>query len=540
MTLRRRPPRALRRGRLAWLASFALGVLATLAFERAAFADRRSETAAKDALKRADDDYLQSDFAKALRRLQTAERVCGEASCTAATHAALLRDIGTMQFRLGQPDAATSSFKRARKLDAAIALNPDYDAKDLRDAFEAATAAAPPPVAGGDFTHRPAAAESASTPLPVYVEIEANDALASVVVKYKNDSMRSFRRAVLKRVGSGWGGYVPCADVVSGSVHYYIQGFDKDGELVASSGDPNHTFTVPIRDSIGGDPPSLPGVAPLRKCGEQDVQELNLDEGERCQEDRQCKSGACSSGHCKAVQPFEQEEGAGPGGARPLARFWLGVAGSLDLGVPSASNDVCAQTLGVSTSGFWCTTPEGADFPAQGAQSNALVPGHSGTPSSELSPGGVHITATLDYAATANLMLGVRFGYVANAYPGQAAAAAGKTLATALHAELRGTWVFGDEPLARSGLAPYAFVAAGVARSDLPATVMVQQQGIAGERAVRAWQVAGPGFAAVGGGARYAFSPRVAFATGVGIDTAFGPGGSAVTVAPEMHVQYGF
>jgi hypothetical protein len=517
-----------------------LVVMSVLAFEGSALADRRSENGAKDALKRADDDYLQSDFAKALRRLQTAERVCGEASCTAGTHAALLRDIGTMQFRLGQPDAAATSFKRAKKLDPAIALNPDYDAKDLREAFEAATAAAPPPVAGGDFTHRPAAAESVSTPLPVYVEIASNDALANVVVKYRNDSMRSFRRAVLKRVGTGWGGYVPCADVVAGNVRYYIQGFDKDGELVASSGDPNHTFVVPIKESIAGDPPSLPGVAAPPKCGEQDVQELNLDEGERCQEDRQCKSGTCSSGRCKAVQPFEQEEAAAAGGERPLARFWIGVAGSLDLGFPSASNDVCAQSGGVSTSGFWCTTPDGADFPAQGAQANPLVPGHAGTPTSELTPGGVHITATIDYAATANFMLGLRFGYVANAYPGQAASAAGKTLSTALHAEARGTWVFGDEPLARSGLAPYVFVAAGVARFDMPTTVMVQQQGIAGERAVRAWYVAGPAFAALGGGARYAFSPRVAFATGLGIDAAFGPGASGVTVAPEMHVQYGF
>ncbi|GAC1558976.1 MAG: hypothetical protein NVS3B10_17950 [Polyangiales bacterium] len=530
---------AARRVRFVRLVSLALVLvlLSTVAIEGVALADRRSETAAKDALKRADDDYLQTDFAKGLRRLQTAERLCGEASCTAATHAALLRDIGTMQFRLGQLDAATSSFRRAKKLDPAIALNPDYDAKDLREAFEAATAAAPPPVPGGDFTHRPAAAEAAETPLPVYVEIEASDALASVVVKYRNDSMRSFRRAVLKRVGKGWGGYVPCADVVPGNVRYYIQGFDKDGELVASSGDPNHTIVVPIKQSVS-ELPSLPGVAPLAKCGEQDVQELNLDEGERCQEDRQCKSGACSSGRCKAVQPFEQEESAG--GERRLARFWIGVAGSLDLGFPSAKSDVCAQSGGISTSGFWCTTPEGADFPAQGQNANALVPGHAGTPSSELTPGGVHITVTIDYAASANLMLGVRFGYVANAYPGSAASAAGKTLSTALHAEARGTYVFGDDPLARSGLAPYAFVAAGVARFDMPTTVMVEQQGIAGERAVRAWHVAGPAFGALGGGARYAFSPRVAFATGLGIDVALGPSASGVTVAPEMNLQYGF
>jgi hypothetical protein len=505
-----------------------------LALPGVASADRRSETVAKDALKKADDDYLASDFAKALKRLQAAERVCGEASCSAATHAALIRDIGTMQFRLGQLEAAAASFRRAKKLDAAVELNPDYVARDLREAWDAAIATATPAVASGDFTHRPPAAQAASTPLPVYFEATTTDPLASVVVKYKNDSMRSFRRARLEKMGSGWGGTIPCADVVVGTIHYYVQGFDSTGELAASSGDPNHTFSVPIRESISGSPPSLPGQPPPAKCTEEDVQVLNLDEGVRCKEDRQCKSGTCASGHCKAVQAFEQEEASS--GPREYARFWIGVAGSMDLTLPPGSNEVCAEAAGVSTSGYWCTTPEGTDLPANAA----LVRGRAGAPSSEITPGGVHVTVTLDYAATPNLLVGVRLGYVANAYPGDAAATAGKTISTPIHAEVRGSWVFGDEPLARSGLAPYAFVAGGVARFDAPTTVMVAQQGIAGQRAVHAWYVAGPAFGAIGGGARYAFSPRIAFSTGVGVDAAIGPGAFGFAVSPEMQLQYGF
>jgi len=518
-----------------------VAVVATLlvgevALERDALADRRSETAAKDAIAKADDDYLQSNFDKALKRLQVAERVCGASSCTAPTHAALLRDIGTMQLRLGQPDAAAASFRRSRKLDPTIALNPSYDAKDLREAWDAAVA--PPQLASGDFTHRPAAEQAVATPLPVYVTTATTEPLASVVVKYRNDSMRSFRRAVLKRMGEGWGGTIPCADIVAGTVRYYIQGFDKDGELAASSGDPNHTFFVPIRESISGEAPALPGLAAPTKCGEQDVQALDLDEGSRCQEDRQCKSGACSSGRCQAVQAFEQEEPLT--GGRPYARFWIGVAGSMDLTVPPSGNDVCAQSAGVSTSGYWCTTPDGTDYPTSNGKMAPLAAGKGGVPSSEISPGSVHVTATLDYAVSANLLLGARLGYVANAYPGQAASAAGKTVSAALHVEARGTFVFGDEPLARSGLAPYAFVAGGVARFDTPTTVMVAENGVTGARAVRAWYVAGPVFGALGGGARYAFSPRVAFSTGLAIDAAIGPGAFGVTVSPEMQLQYGF
>ena len=69
---------------------------------------------------------------------------------------------------------------------------------------------------------------------------------------------------------------------------------------------------------------------------------------------------------------------------------------------------------------------------------------------------------------------------------------------------------------------------------------MVAQKGIAGERAVHAWYVAGPAFGAIGGGARYALSPRIAFSTGLGVNAAVGPGAFGFTVSPEMQLQYGF
>ena len=506
-----------------------------IAVPRAAFADRRSEAAARDALKRADEEYMRTDFAKGLRRLQTAERACGEASCTSETHATLLREIGTMQFRLGQADAATASFQRARKVDPNIDLNPDYDAKDLRAAWDAALASAAPATKSGDFVHRPAAGQRTERPLPVYVELQNPD-VTSVVVKYRNPTMRAYRRAVLRKMGGGWGGYVPCADVVPGILSYYVQGFDKTGELAASSGDPGNTFEVPIRADYAGAAPALPGDSPPTKCSDEDVEALNLDEGERCKEDRQCRSGTCTYGRCKAVPAFEQEEPSSEAGPRQRARLWIGVAGTLDLTMPKAANEVCALSGGTSPSGYWCTTPEGADLTGR----PALVAGRQGTTSGDLTTGSVHIVLTLDYALTGNVLLGLRLGYVANAYPGDAASAAGKTLAAHIHVEARGTWVFGDEPIARSGLAPYVFGSVGAAHFDAPVTVMVAAQGVAGERAVHAWDVTGPAFAALGGGARYAFSPRVAFSAGLGAYAAFAPGAFGFDISPELNLNYGF
>ena len=525
--MRRAPDQRLRL--VVWRLALLLFV-ALLAFERSANAEnRRLDAAAKTALKKAEDDYLQSDFERARRRLQAAERACGERSCTSPTRAAVVRDIGVMQFRLGSREAALATFRRAKKIDPAVALNPSYDATDLRDAWAETTPAVQP--AGGDFTHTPAAAQAIRVPLPVYAEPKTSDPIASVVVRYRNDAMTTYRRAPLRKRGSGWGGYIPCADVVEGRVRYYIQGFDKDGEIVASSGDPSHPFTVPIRATVSEEPaqlPLLPGERPPR-CGEELLQTLNLSEGERCLEDRQCKSDSCSDGICRAA-PAESEDSDGP---RGFARVWIGVAGSLDLAVPSSKSEVCAPS---GSGPFWCTTPTGADYPG----STALVAGRGGTTDGGFEAGGVHITATIDYAVNASLLVGVHLGYVAGAYPGNLAASNGKTIGSPLHAELRATYLVGDEPLTHAGLAPYIFAAGGVARFDVGQTVQVGEAKIAGDRPAEAWLVAGPAFVEAGGGARYAFSQRIAASFGLGITAAVGPGAFAISAAPEAQLQYGF
>ena len=54
------------------------------------------------------------------------------------------------------------------------------------------------------------------------------------------------------------------------------------------------------------------------------------------------------------------------------------------------------------------------------------------------------------------------------------------------------------------------------------------------------WKMGGPYFVAAGFGARYAFSPRVAFLAGLKGTVPFGPAGVLPTVAPEVELQYGF
>jgi hypothetical protein len=495
-----------------------------------ALADKKAEKTAKDALTKAEDDYLVTAFDKALRRLQVAERGCGETGCTAETHAALARDIGVMQLRLGQRDAALASFRRAKKLDPNVALNPSYDAADLREAWNAA-APTPQPAAGGDFVHTPPAEASPITPLAIYAEPTVDEPLATVVVRYKAPGTSIFRRAPLKPIGKGFGGYIPCADVTLGTVVYYIQGFDKSGELVASSGTPKNPFSVVVKETATV--AALPGQKPPERCGEEDTEKLDLLEGERCQEDRQCKSNQCTNGHCAApTQPDQNDTGP-----RDWARFWIGIAGSVDFMTLPSKNEVCIAPQ----SQYFCTTPGGDDYPSSGSGANQLVAGRAGAAQGQISPGTAHVLIVADYAATPNVLIGARLGWVANSYPGSSA----KTIGAPLHVELRGTYVFGDEPLTKTGLAAYTFFGAGVARWDSSQTVNVGEKSpdgrvVPGDRAVQAWLVAGPAFASIGGGARYQFSQRVAAHAGIVLTAAAFPSTFDFVAAPEMQLQYGF
>jgi len=85
----------------------AAALVALLSTSQALALDKRAEAAAKAAIKKASSDYLATNYDAAATRLKKAVRVCGVKKCTPGTTAALLRDLGTMQFRSGDVGAAT-------------------------------------------------------------------------------------------------------------------------------------------------------------------------------------------------------------------------------------------------------------------------------------------------------------------------------------------------------------------------------------------------------------------------------------------------
>jgi hypothetical protein len=306
-------------------------------------------------------------------------------------------------------------------------------------------------------------------------------------------------------VGHGYGAVIPCGAAKLGTLHYYFQGLDVDGLPILDGGDKRHPYSVSIKQTIDGPKPHLPGHRAPTTCGEG----LEEDEGATTND---------SNGN-------ENPETPGPPvktGPATYSRVWLGLSGAMDFTVVPAGSDVCTRdgTSGAPIDANWsCTsdTPEGNDFPTGKAENATLVQGKAGDVNSGLQPANVRIKATLDFAITPNLLLGVAVGYVAGAYQGGISA---KFIP--IHLEARATWIFGSEPLMKAGFNAYAQLAGGAAEFDANLTVLIAQNAVAGARPVQAWHVGGPGFVALEGGLRYAFSPRAALSLGIRGTAAFG------------------
>ena len=393
------------------------------------------------------EDYLATEFDKALDKLNQAAGKCGD-RCSNVLKAQIKRDIGVVQIAKGNHEAAVGAFTEALKADANVLLDPDTRTKEIDAAWAEAKkqAASAGPSGGappaGDFTMQAAPETLPHTPLDVFVEYSGTETLAKAVLKYKALGMTEWKTLEMKPMDKGWGAEIPCADVIDGDVLYYVQGFNPANDPVATSGDRNKPFHTTAKRGFTGDVPHFPGKEAPKQCADagdcppdfpgckkpetttEGGENSNLkDEGADCEEDNECKSDKCGSDKtCK---------GGEKSAAGSRKKFWIGLAFAYDfVAIPGAS-DVCRLTLqAVPATPYDCTVG-GQDFPSRasnaGDQTIDIVPGESDSVSGGLSPGNFRILASFDYAATTNFMLGVRLGYVGNTYNGQAASGSVET-----------------------------------------------------------------------------------------------------------------
>jgi hypothetical protein len=576
-------------------------LLACILVARTASADPRSEAAAKDALQKAQNDYLAMNYPAAATRLSKAAQVCGAKNCTSITKATVLRDLGTMQFRAGDKNAAAKSWADALALQPTITVSPDYDASDVGAAWEdaravaglpagpistrpppsaaaagappaggtaatgaraggaagargaAGAAAAPPPPPEpmgeqptGDFVHDPAPEQREDTPLPLHVEYTGSSKLARVVVKYKGAQMREWARVELKHSDTAspiWEGALPCADVGRGTMRYWVQGFDRAGEPLAATGDPKHPYYVPIRDKITSEAPRLPGKEPPKSCEESDCPpglagcKGGKKEGGEAASSETASTGAASEGTA-AGAPEETAEGEEKKPQPAYRRLWVGVSFDFDFLSMNSEKDVCRRnSIGnpVNASGYYCyDSVAGADFPTDPIANTTLAANKSGTTSGGFQLGNIRVLLAFDYAWKPNVLIGGRLGYVFNAYPGT-----GSSHFLPIHIEARGTYLLGRAPLVH-GFAPLGFVALGVSEFDAHQATQVVFNNGNPVKTVDVWSTDAPVFIALGVGARYQFSPRVALTGALRLNVAIGGNGVMPTVGPEIGALYGF
>ena len=514
-----------------------------------------------------EDDYLNTDFDKAAEKLNQAIAKCGTDKCGVPVRSQLKRDLAAVQSAAGHKDLALAAMTEAFKIDAGLQLDPNFKTKELEAVYNEAKKAAasgggsggPPPE--GDFKHTPVTEQQVRTPIPIYVEYSGSETLKRVMAKYKGLGMTEWKSLELKSIGSGYGATTPCADVQAGDFVYYIQGFNDQNDPVATGGDRNRPYKVNVKNEAverpaaparpvtpvavrrkGDCPPDFPGLQEGGTANAAEDSSLK-GEGESCEEDSECKSTTCKSQKCTA--PPEEASSS------QRKKFWIGVAGSLDLSFLSSSPGVCLlnplTAAPVNGKGFYCTR-NGTDFPAHNAQGAAENADISQTTEDNVGggmvPGNFRILASFDYAFTSNQMVGLRAGYVVGTYPGTQAAHF-----PPIHAEARYTYVFGDDPIGKAGFHPFILAGTGVAPFDASVTVSVYEKpcgqvgvsAAACQPTVSAWQTGGPFFLETGGGARWEFVPGVAAMLDLKLIGAIGgSAGFKFIPAPELAVQFGF
>lgn len=596
-----------------------IAVLAALFVVRPAFAaDAAIEGAAKALQKKAvEEDFLNLDYASAIKKLQTAIQKCDGDKCTSNTKGSLYRDMGAMQVLNGNEGDGRSSFGQALSLDSSLELDPAYKNAQLEGVWEDVKKHPPAPAApsgggaapagggaqpaAGDFTHSPPSEGLKATPLAIYAEYPGSESLARVIVKYKGSQMGDWKAVELQKMGdTGWGGLIPCKDATVGAMQYYIQGFNAQNDPVATSGSRNKPFSVPVKESIAGAPPTLPGQEPPKQCSITQTAECPPDfpgcnnkkgSGEDCDKDTQCQSNSCvggkcaekksggeecesddecASGSCSGGQCTEAKKGEGEdcdsddecdsgsckegkcsgGGGKHEPRLWVGLQVGLDVYLLPGAQDVCKLNSGgtapySSGNPYSCLDSGGNPFPgSDGTLNSNIQNGHSDQVQGGFGHGPLTLSLSLDYVLNPNMLIGVRGGYELLTIPSGGAFAP-------VRAEARFTYLLGHDAIHQK-IAPMLFVGAGVGEFDatVPVNVFVCAPGTmpagscgssAQQGSENAWLTAGPVFGAVGGGVRMALAKKIAATGALKLQGAFGgTAGFLFGVVPELGIQYGF
>ncbi|MFO0556236.1 MAG: hypothetical protein U0271_48110 [Polyangiaceae bacterium] len=310
------------RRRSRWSAGATLGLSAlflVLSAERANAAPK-DDAATKSLAKAMEEDYLDTRFDDAEKRLRGAIQDCGASGCSPAVKAKLQIALGIVLIGgKGKKDEGKTAFIEALKLDKSAAPDPDYVTTEIKAAFEEAKKAAgsstqpvqKPEPTEGPLTLLPIPAQKVNTPVPLYVTLDDDAAkkVATVVVRYKGTTGDE-AELELEKSGKAFRGNVPCEAVAKkGKLTYSIVAKDKKGKEIASLG-ADSPLSTSIQSDLDGKAPSWPGFAPPEACaGGAPLVDTSGSSHRQCVDNQDCPTDEqCSANECLKKAPDSTPE----------------------------------------------------------------------------------------------------------------------------------------------------------------------------------------------------------------------------------------
>ncbi len=538
----------------------------------AAGKDAQAESAYKKAM---EEDYLDTKFDDAEKKLNKAIEACGEKACSPKVKAKLYMGLGiVLAGGKNKLDEARESFAEALKLDPSAAPDPDYVKSEIKFAFDEAkkTKKGPSTPSGtggsdsgatdGPMSHTPPPEQKLNTPIPIYVTLD-DDTLKKVTnmeAIYEGVGASAQRKVRLERNGKTFRGNIPCAATSKkGAVKYWITAKDKDDKVVGTIGSEAAPNETQIKEMVEGKTPSWPGFAPPESCGESEEELRARSSGRQCVDNGDCPAEErCATNTC-LLRPKASTQGEGEGeGDKPKEletgekkrRHWLTLAFVPDFPVVSGS-DICSKA-GQTDQHFVCSRADGKRY------TGTPTAGQGNNVNGGLGVGTMRLMIGYDGVIVDNFSLGARVGYAFNG------TSKGGASFLPVHLEARAMYAFGSRAYTGAVVRPWIFVNGGLAQVDSTVKVQVVEDGKAcgaanpndfkspctdwgkaggtdGNTRIQtldAAKQAGQGF--VGGGAGISFLPAKMFAINLAFRFSATVPVFVPVLSPEAGVSLGF
>ncbi len=326
---------------------------------------------------------------------------------------------------------------------------------------------------------------------PIPISCTTEEEAVKAELRYKAFGSEKWESVKMNKRGDFFQAQVPCsATMLAGTLRVYVRAHDSAGDIVDTFGSKSKPFEVNIVPQTDAEPPAFPDKDPPARCAEEVECPPDFPGcksgggggtkgwGSSCEETSECKEGlSCINGSCETAQKCDidadcsagkcvdavRDAGAGPSG--PYKKNWLGFHVGWDLAL-MGGDDVCSQAS-QADEGYACFyegTEEQYNFHPQPGRANAITTG--------IAPATVRVMLSFDRAFTPNITVGARLGYAFNGGPPSGSPDPVDFMP--FHAEVRGTYFLGKDPLAKKGLRPYVHIGGGLAQVDakLPVTIV--------------------------------------------------------------------